>query len=121
MTDLLSEERVALTPVESVNWLTDATIAELLVALVKESCTVPVLPAMEMVVELARPVLAPRKLSWPVCAEAMTATETARVVLPTLAELMENGGEGRGGGQAGGGVVERAVEQLDALEGRRSC
>ncbi len=89
ITDLLSDERVACTPVESLNWLTDATTAELLVALVKESCTVPTLPAIEIVAEPVRPVLEPAKLNWPVCAEAMTETETAREALPTLAELIE--------------------------------
>ena len=89
VTDWLSLESFACTPVESLNSLTAATIAELLVALVNESCTAPVLPAIESVVELARPVLAPRKLSWPVCAEAITATATARDVLPTFAELID--------------------------------
>ena len=35
-----------------------------------------------------RPVLEPRKLSWPVWEEVTTVTLTARVVAPTLAELM---------------------------------
>ena len=68
-TDLLSADRVACTPVESLNWLTEATIAELLVELANESCTVPVLPAMDSAAAPLRPLLEPRKFNWPVWAE----------------------------------------------------
>ena len=71
------------------NWLTDATIAELLVELANESCTVPVLPAREIVAAPLRPALEPRKFNCAFCAEATTATATDNVVLPILAELMD--------------------------------
>src|SRR3974390_361664 len=86
-TDLLSLDRTACTPVESLNWLRLATMAELFVALENESCTVPLLPATAMVAAPVRPVVEPRKLSSPVCAEVMTETVTASVDLPTLAEF----------------------------------
>src|SRR5436305_96663 len=50
--------------------------------------TVPLLPATATVAAPLRPELEPRKLSWPVCDEVMMVTLTARVVAPTLAELM---------------------------------
>jgi hypothetical protein len=88
-TDLLSVDSVACTPAESWNWLTAATTAELLVELANESCTVPVLPAMETVAAPLRPVEEPRKFNWPVWADATTLTETESVLVPTLAELIE--------------------------------
>src|SRR4051812_19943015 len=86
---LLSADKVACTPVESLNWLTDATIAELFVELANDSCTVPVLPASDSDAAPFRPLLEPRKFNWPVWAEATTATVTASVTLPTLAELID--------------------------------
>ena len=63
--DLVSDESVAMTPVESVNWLMLAIIAELFVELTNDNCTEPTLPVTEIVTPPLVPVLEPRKFRAP--------------------------------------------------------